>query len=148
MSTTPSVDTISQEITINAPASRVYAALTTPNQCVKWWGIDGRFQSTKMESDLRPGGKWIVRGTRGGGGEFTVRGEYREITPPRLLSFTWLPDWDEDAAESLVRFELSEANGVTTVRLTHSGLAGERARMHHQGWIEILGKLRQLVETL
>jgi len=141
------IDTITQEIEINASASRVFTALTTPDECVRWWGIGGRFQSTRMECDLRPGGKWIVRGTRAGGGEFTVRGEYREVDRPRLLSFTWLPDWHGDATESLVRFELSEANGVTTLRLTHSGLTGEHARMHHLGWPEILGKLREFVET-
>ncbi len=148
MSITPTADTITQEITINAPAARVFAALTTPDQCVRWWGIEGRFKSTGMESDLRPGGKWVVRGTRAGdGGEFIVRGEYREIKPPHLLSFTWLPDWEEGATESLVRFDLLEANGVTTLRLTHSGLVGERARIHHQGWAEILDKLQKFVEA-
>jgi uncharacterized protein YndB with AHSA1/START domain len=148
MSAVTNSDTIVQEITINAPIARVFAALTTPEQCVKWWGVEGRFQSTRMESDLRPGGKWVMRGTRGGdGGEFTVRGEYREIAGPHLLSFTWLPDWDEGAPESLVRFDLEEANGVTTLRLTHSGLTGERSRAHHQGWAEVLGKLRAFAEA-
>jgi uncharacterized protein YndB with AHSA1/START domain len=148
MSAATNSDTIVQEITINAPIARVFAALTTPEQCVKWWGVEGRFQSTRMESDLRPGGKWIMRGTRGGdGGDFTVRGEYREIARPYLLSFTWLPDWDEGAPESLVRFDLEEANGITTLRLTHSGLTGERSRAHHQGWAEVLGKLQAFAEA-
>jgi uncharacterized protein YndB with AHSA1/START domain len=147
MNATPSSDPIIQEITINAPATRIFAALTTPDQCVKWWGVEGRFQASQMECDLRPGGKWIMRGTRGdNGGAFTIRGEYREIARPRLLSFTWLPDWDEGAIESLVRFDLEEANGVTTLRLTHSGLSSERSRAQHQGWGEILGQLRAFVE--
>ena len=101
-----------------------------------------------MENDLRPGGKWVVRGTRAGdGGEFTVRGEYREVAPPLLLSFTWLPDWHGDASESLVRFDLSEVDGVTTLRLSHSGLTGEHARMNHLGWPLILDRLRELTET-
>jgi uncharacterized protein YndB with AHSA1/START domain len=144
---TTTSDAIVQEITINAPAARVFAALTTPEQCVKWWGVEGRFQSTRMESDLRPGGKWIVYGARGDGGEFTVRGEYREISRPHVLSFTWLPDWDEGALESLVRFDIEEANGVTTLRLTHSGLTDGRSRAHHQGWVEVLGKLRGFAEN-
>ena len=66
-------------------------------------------------------------------------GAYREIERPRLLVFTWLPDWDAQAQESVVRFDLTEHNGVTTVRLTHSGLTSESARAHHQGWPQVLG---------
>ncbi len=146
MSATTAGDTIVQEIRINAPASRVFAALTTPDQCVQWWGIEGRFQSTRMESDLRPGGKWIVYGLRADGGNFTVRGEYCEVAQPYLLSFTWLPDWAEGATESLVRFDLEEANGITTVRLTHSGLTSEAARAQHQGWPVLLGNMRAFGE--
>ena len=46
-----------------------------------------------------------------------------------MLAFTWLPSWDEEATETLVRFDLDERDGVTRVRLTHSGFATEgRAR--------------------
>ena len=51
-----------------------------------------------------------------------------------------------DATESLVRFDLEEANGVTTVRLTHSGLVSETSRESHKGWPQILAWLRAYVE--
>ena len=54
-------DTIVQEVTIRASAERIFEALTNPDQRVKWWGSDGRFQTTHMESDLRPGGRWAMR---------------------------------------------------------------------------------------
>ena len=139
-------DTIVEEIAIKGSAERVFLALTSPDQRVKWWGAEGRFQATHMESDLTPGGKWIMSGKGIGGKPFQVRGEYRQIEPPRLLVFTWVPDWQEDAAESIVRFDLEENNGVTTVRLTHSGLASERSRDSHKGWPQILGWLQRYVE--
>ena len=139
-------DTIIEEIAIQGPAGRIFEALTDPGERVRWWGSEGRFQTTHMESDLRPGGKWVMRGTGVGGRPFEVKGEYRRIEPPRLLVFTWLPDWQADAAESLVRFDLEEKNGVTTVRLTHSGLVGENSRASHKGWPQILGWLRTYVE--
>ena len=49
-------DAIVQEILIKAPAELVFEALTNPAQRVQWWGAEARFQATKMESDLRPGG--------------------------------------------------------------------------------------------
>jgi hypothetical protein len=36
------------------------------------------------------------------------RSLYRQIERPRLLLFTRLPDWQEDATETIVRFDLEE----------------------------------------
>ena len=139
-------DTLSEEITIKAPADRVFVALTSPEERLKWWGAEGRFKTTHMESDLRPGGDWLMRGTGVGGRPFTIQGVYREIKRPHLLAFTWLPSWQDDALESLVRFELEEKGGMTTVRLTHSGLTTEMARNQHRGWPDILTWLRTYLE--
>jgi uncharacterized protein YndB with AHSA1/START domain len=138
-------DTIVQEIRINGTAERIFEALTDPGQLPEWWGGEGRFEITHMESDLRPGGKWMMRGT-GFGKPVTVLGEYRQIERPHLLVFTWLPDWQGDATESVIRFELEEKDGVTTVRLTHSGLVTEISRASHRGWPLILAWLQTYVE--
>lgn len=139
-------DAIVQEITIHASAERVFEALTNPAQRMKWWGSEGRFQVRQFESDLRPGGKWTMRGSGVGGRPFVVAGEYREVERPHLLAFTWLPDWYADATETLVRWELKEHDGITTVRLTHSGLASETARTSHRGWPQILEWLQAYAE--
>ena len=143
--TTRSVDAIVQEITIKAPAARVFEALVDPAQRMKWWGKKGRFETTNAESDLRPGGRWLMSGM-GMGRPFKVEGVYRIIQRPHLLAFTWLPSWDEEATETLVRFDLYEQNGFTTVRLTHSGFATESSRARHQGWPQILGWLKAYAE--
>ena len=75
-----------------------------------------------------------------------MSGEYREIDPPRVLVFAWLPSWQEDAIESIVRFDLEEKNGITTVRLTHSGLRTDSSRASHKGWPQILCWLQAYVE--
>lgn len=146
MNSTIANDTIVKEITIKAPAERIFEALTIPDQRVKWWG-GGQFQATHMESDLRPSGKWMMRGASSGGRSFSVVGEYRKVRRPSLLVFTWLPNWQQDLTESLVRFDLEEKDGVTTVRLTHSGLTTEISRASHQGWPQILAWLQAYVEN-
>jgi len=148
MNPTSASDTIVQEIAIRGSADRVFVALANPDQRVKWWGGEGRFQAKRMESDLRPGGKWKMRGNGLGGKPFQVSGEYLKVERPRLLVFTWLPDWQEDAVASVVRFDLEESNGITTVRLTHSGLTSETSRLSHKGWPQILTWLRTYVEQL
>ncbi len=140
-------DTIVAEIAIKASAERLFEALTNPEQRMKWWGLKGRFETTEMESDLRVGGRWAMRGTGMGGTPFSVTGEYRSIERPRLLAFTWLPSWDEEATETLVRFDLHEKDGVTTVRLTHSGFKTEGSRVRHQGWPQILTWLQGYCES-
>ena len=139
-------DTIVEEITIRAPADRIFAALSSPEERVKWWGAEGRFKTTQVESDLRPGGKWAMRGIGVGGRPFTIQGVYRQVDRPRLLVFTWLPSWQDDPIETLVSFDFTEKGGITTVRVTHSGLATESSRAQHRGWPDILRWLRRYVE--
>ncbi len=138
-------DAIVEEITIRARAERVFEALTDPRERMKWWGSAERFAVTGCESDLRPGGKWEMHGNAYGGRRFNVSGEYREIERPRLLVFTWLPDWYENATESLVRWDIEEKEGVTRVRVTHAGLS-EQGRQNHRGWTQILVWLRDYTE--
>jgi uncharacterized protein YndB with AHSA1/START domain len=64
-----------------------------------------------------------------------------------VLAFTWRPSWEANAPESLVRFDLDEKDGVTTVRLTHSGLTSAASRDHHKGWPQVLAWLRRYVES-
>ena len=140
-------DAIVQEITIRASAERIFEALTNPDERLKWWWrSEGKFQITHVESDLRVGGKWMMRGAGMGDKPLVIAGEYRQIERPRLLVFTWLPDWQEDAAETLVRWDLEEKDGVTTVRLTHSGFTSEASRATYRGWPQILGGLQGYVE--
>ena len=144
MNPASAADTIVEEISIQAPAAKIFEALTNPAERMKWWGKEGRFVIKHMESDLQPGGKWLMSGD-GVGHPFRVSGVYRKVDPPRVLEFTWLPDWQGDQTESVVRFDLEEKSGVTTVRLTHSGLS-EAARNSHRGWAQILGWLQSWTE--
>jgi uncharacterized protein YndB with AHSA1/START domain len=67
------------------------------------------------------------------------------IKVPAKRIFEALTDWQQDATETLVRFDLEEKDAVTTVRITHSGLTSEGAQAH-KGWPQILGWLRTYVE--
>jgi uncharacterized protein YndB with AHSA1/START domain len=137
-------DAIVAEITINASAERVFEALVDPQQRIQWWGAKGRFETTHMESDLRVGGAWEMRGKGMEGRPFTLRGEYLHIERPRLLEFTFA-DWE--AQNSVVRFELEEKGGVTNVRLVHSGFGKQGAREKYQGWPWLLALLKAHAES-
>ena len=67
MSTAGTIDAIVEQITIKASAERVFEALTDPAQRAKWWGLKERFETERMESDLRTGGRWTMSGIGMGG---------------------------------------------------------------------------------
>jgi uncharacterized protein YndB with AHSA1/START domain len=144
MNPTSASKTIVAEITIAAPAERIFEALADPDQRAKWWGGD-RFQTTTMESDLRVGGKWAMHGVSMGDKPFVIRGEYRLIERPKAIAFTWLPSFVPNAQETFVRFDLEETAGRTLVRVTHSSLTDESLRGHN-GWPDILAYLQGFVE--
>jgi len=137
-------ETIVEEITIQGSAERIFEALTDAKQRLKWWGAKGAYQSTEMDSDLRVGGKWIMKGT-GRDRPFSCHGEYTKIERPRVLEFTWNPSWQDDSEGSLVRFDLDERDGITKARVTHSGLTPS-GRDVHTGWPQVLSWLKAYVE--
>jgi uncharacterized protein YndB with AHSA1/START domain len=137
-------DAIIQRIAIKAPAERIFKALTDPRELLKWWAAEGKFHATHVESDLRSGGKWMMRVKGSGGTEITVAGEYLTIEAPRLLIYTWIRE--EDSVETHVRWDLEEREGVTHVCVTHSGLTSESLRVRNSGWPLIVGLLQTYVQ--
>ena len=140
-------DTIVQEVSIKGAAERIFAALIDPAELMEWWRAGEKFQITHAENDLRVGGKWsmTVEGHCGPDGRSTVTGVYQEIDPPHTLVFTWSRP-EENEPESTVRWDLKEKDGVTTVRVTHSGLVSEERRTRNSGWPIVVGLLRDYVE--
>jgi len=139
--------TIVREIEIRAPVTKVFAAITDPNQVTQWWGSDDTYRCTSMEQDFRVGGKWRTTGVGADGKPFAVEGEYRVIDPPRVLEYTWRHDWGDRPDETLVRFELGEWEGGTRLRVVHSGFADAKSRDDHsQGWVRVLGWLSDFVQ--
>lgn len=142
---TTDTSTIRQEITIAAPAAKVFAALTVPEQLKQWWWDN---DDSTIEQDFHVGGVWRATGTSGKGERFSVTGTYRVIDPPRVLEYTWLHDWGQiDKTETIVRFELDERDGVTHLRLIHSGFTDMSSKDDHEnGWPKVLGWLRDYVQ--
>jgi uncharacterized protein YndB with AHSA1/START domain len=141
-------DAIQGEVHIAAPPERVFQALTDARQLLQWWGQKGMYHGTDWKADVRPGGQWRCEGASDTDGtSFHVSGEYLEVDPPRLVSYTWVASWS-GPLKTLVRWELEPASGGTLVRLRHSGFAGAPAAVqgHYQGWQRVIGWMQAFVE--
>jgi uncharacterized protein YndB with AHSA1/START domain len=141
--------TLRIERTIQAPAQRVFEAWTSEEVLRRWFHAKGNWETSEAEVDLHLGGavRVVMRDTDegrdiGGGGTYT------EIDPPTRLAFTWT--WDDDSdRETLIELDFLEAEGRTTVLLTHSALADEEAvRSHERGWAQCLENLGRAIERL
>ncbi len=145
--TTKASDKASLEIKrfINAPRNRVYAAWTDPAQLKEWFGPEN-VQTRDLVADPRIGGKFRWDLTNSEGEEMTVHGEYRELQAGKKIVFTWQWDDDETWEEhvSLVSVELSDRDGGTELRLTHTQLPSEESRdRHNEGWSSVLDRLEK-----
>jgi uncharacterized protein YndB with AHSA1/START domain len=108
--------TIERVILIDAPIDIVWDVVTNPKHIVQWFADEAVL-------DLRPGGTGTLN--------FTEHNQVsplrvETVDPPNLFSYRWSqPDGEEPTPENsmLVEFILSEAEGVTTLRLIESGFA-------------------------
>jgi uncharacterized protein YndB with AHSA1/START domain len=66
---------------IKAPRERVWAAMTDPQQVVKWWGPNG-FSTTIVEMDVRVGGVWKHTMHGPDGTDYPNKSIFKEVLPP------------------------------------------------------------------
>ena len=128
------------------PRERLYNAWTDPAEVRQWFGcktcVDARV-------DLRPGGSYLISSKNHEDQICTAVGEYREVTPPSRLVYTWRweGDSDWDGVESVVTVEFNEQPGGTEMHLTHRGFPSAESRgRHEQGWTGVMEKLGDFVQ--
>jgi len=151
---TPDQDAIITEIEINAPAARVFKALTDSKELMVWFN-DPNCPVKFWNMDARLGGRYSYETKKGtvvvnGVDEFKCHGEIIEFDPPRLLVYTWLGNWHDDKQrKTVVRWELAPIGKGTKVKVTHSGLAQEPAsrKDYSGGWPGAVESLKKFAEN-
>jgi uncharacterized protein YndB with AHSA1/START domain/predicted enzyme related to lactoylglutathione lyase len=128
---------------IKAPRERVFAAWTTPDDLLKWFGPK-TCRVLSAQTDARVGGSYHLRVSSEACGELDLRGVYQEVKVPSRLVFTW--NWSGNPAaeigESVVTVNFIEADGGTDVHLIHERLPNAPARDNHShGWNGCFDKL-------
>jgi uncharacterized protein YndB with AHSA1/START domain len=129
---------------VDAPRKRVFAAWTRPELLTRWWG-PGMFETVSAEIDLRVGGAYELVLEPG---SMRLVGEFREVTPPEKLVYTWR--WAEnvpDTRQSLVTVEFRAIGDRTEVVLVHDNFVGPGPiDMYDEGWRSGLEKLRSFLQ--
>lgn len=139
------MDPIVKKVTINAPASRVWEALTNKSELEKWMMMATDFSAENGKKFIfktdDPGEGWD--------GIFNCRVE--DVVTNKKLVYTWNAAFIN--ADTVVTIELNETGGKTEVTLTHTGweklaMNQEQTRnSHSEGWdVRFVQKLKEVVE--
>ena len=86
--TLPSDTEIRMTREFDAPAALIFDAHTKPEHLRRWWGQRGTTLSV-CDVDLRVGGAWRFVCREESGVEYGFHGEYKAISPPHTLSYTF-----------------------------------------------------------
>lgn len=147
MSTTAVEDTITLTRRFKAARESVFAAFASSTMLSQWLGPkNGKVQS--CEVDFKVGGRYRYAFHSPEMGDMAVNGEYREITPPSKITFTWQWEDDEDWAKviSVITIELTAHGAETELRLTQTGFPSTQSRDNHgNGWGSCFDRLEDLL---
>jgi uncharacterized protein YndB with AHSA1/START domain len=147
MTTTNADTTLHLKRSFNAPRERVFEAWTNPDHLRKWHHPDEDYETSIVEVDLREGGAYRI-GMRHIEKDIlhVACGEYREISSPERLVFTW--SWEEREMDpTLVTIRFHDKGDQTEVELLHERFADAETRDHHEtGWTGCTGSLAAYLE--
>jgi uncharacterized protein YndB with AHSA1/START domain len=116
------MSTVNKTINIAAPREKVWAALTDAETIASWMGGE-------VQSDLRPGGKYVYF-------EGATTGRYTVVEKPSRLEYTWRQsEWPSEWSDSTVKWVLRPDGKGTAVQLVHERFPNESEYYgHDEGW--------------
>lgn len=133
-------DRIEKHITLKAPRSRVWRAISDSGEFGEWFRM-------KLDAPFTPGATLFGKLTVPGYEHVAIEMKVEEVKPESLFSYRWHPGATDTTVDysaepmTLVEFRLADANGGTDLTITESGFdalpADRRAeafRMNDGGW--------------
>ncbi len=135
-------DEVRRTVLLRAPRSRVWSALTQPEELLRW------FPTQQAEMDLRPGGS-----ARFVWEDSADEAVIEVVEPEERLRFHWRPT-GLDRPFTVVTFVLRDVEGGTELTLTETGFAGLPDQIYQSyegndaGWASELEELRSYVEGM
>lgn len=138
-------DVVRKEVTINAPISKVWKALTEKDLIDKWFMPPENFKAEVGNTFQMTGSK--------DGISYPHTCTITEIVPEQKLAYTW--GMTAIDGETLVTWELQKEGDGTKLTLTHSGWDKVKFNTpelslndYNNGWNHFTAKIKEYSETL
>ena len=134
-------NTITVEVTVQAPGSKTWNYWTNPVHITHWNFASEDWHCPTAENDIRPGGRlsWRMEAKDGSFG-FDFAGVYEKITPQKLIRYQL-----DDGRKVSINF--SELKGSTIVTEVFEMEDVNSAELQKNGWQAILDNFRKYVEN-
>jgi uncharacterized protein YndB with AHSA1/START domain len=134
------------EIIINAPAARVWKALTDPAEVKQYL-----FGTNMIVSEWKVGGTILYKGVWQGK-EYTDKGNILKYEPEKLLVTSYWSGLSgkADIPENyqIVSYSLSPAPGGTRLIITQENIVTEESKKHSEAnWVMVLTGIKKLIEA-
>ena len=131
---------ITVDVTVNAPAEKVWEYFTKPEHIIKWNNASEDWHTPKAENDLREGGSFIYRmEAKNGSFGFDFGGTYNAIDKNKCIEYT-LGDGRK------VKIEFDCTGNTTQVTQNFEAENTHPVEMQKQGWQNILNNFRRYTE--
>jgi len=136
--------TLKTSIEINAPAAKVWEALTNP-AIVKQY-----FFGTNVKTDWKKGSPIIWEG-EWDGKTYQDTGKILEVDPGKSVKYNYWSSMSgtDDTPDNYldITYDLSENGGKTLLTITQEKIKSEEAKNHsEQNWQSVFGKMKEMVE--
>jgi len=80
---------LTAETLVNAPIEKVWELWTTPKHIMEWNNLSDEWHNTKIENDLRVGGRFLfAMALKNGSFNFDFLGTYDEVKTNALITYT------------------------------------------------------------
>ena len=145
----PNTDPIEKQIQLSAPRSRVWRALTDPQEFGQWFGV-------RLSGEVTPGGKLRGPITIEGYTHVMFEATVETVEPEKRFAFRWHPYAIDPAVDysseptTLVVFTLEDVAGGTLLKVVESGFdkipAHRRSKafeMNSEGWASQLRNIQK-----
>jgi uncharacterized protein YndB with AHSA1/START domain len=136
------------ERVLPTPREAVFAAFGDPQQVAQWFGPEG-FTVASLDFGPSVGKSYRLEMHPPEGENFHLGGEFRELTPPTRVAFTFAYEQpDPDDVETVVELSFEDLGESTAVHLTQGPFKTEARRaLHREGWGDSLDKLERLLSA-
>jgi len=139
------MESLSTSITVNAPAAKVWQALTDA-AIVKQY-----FFGTNVRTDWKKGSPIFWEG-EWEGKTYQDKGTIIDVDAGKFVKYSYWSSMSgtEDKPENYanVTYELVEKDGATVLTVTQDNVKNKEAKEHsEQNWQAIFGKMKEMVEN-
>jgi uncharacterized protein YndB with AHSA1/START domain len=138
--------TAETKVSIDAPADKVWKALTTPELIAKY------FFGTKVTTDWKEGSAITYEGEYNGT-QYKDKGIIKKLEPNTVFASTYWSSMGgkEDTPDNynLVTYTLEEGYNKTILNLSQDNIATDQERQHSlTNWNSVLAELKKVAEML